>query len=279
MDIRKEFLGGEIGVTNTELNLMPNANRGGIHTLGLAMTNGQNAILQGVNAVIGADSVTFDDGFVFLDGEVLKVDGATVNDTIGNDLYIFQKAVNNADPAFQRLYRDGSVNNVADIIRAEVVPVGNIQPDELAVDGITVRDLTQPNFAETNEDRPAFLRNRPKALNVINLGAVGNLDPVDPFVPTLFGDVASVTGIVQEDASVAFTITWANPAPTIDYMVRYNIEREVGSTADDDTNFPIYDILTESTTRFIVGNDRNVSQTLRLWVEMVYLDEPLITNP
>jgi hypothetical protein len=213
MDRRLIFNGGEINPTNDELNLMPNSNRGGIHALGAAMAGGENSILTGINAVIGASSVTFSDGYVFLNGEVLKVVGATVNDTVGNDLYIFQKNTNTTNPDFIRNYRDGSVHNVAEINTAVVVPVASIGSN-LSVQGRSVSKRIEKS-------------------RLINCGSVrisSFVNGVNTLVNTPAGDILSISNVVGVSAvgsvpdRVTFRVLFKNARSTDRAILDFSLQ-------------------------------------------------------
>lgn len=227
MDIRNEFPGGEVNPTNTELNLMPNANRGGIHALGRALTDGNNAILTGVHAQIGANSVTIQEGYVFLHGEVLKVEAGTINDTVGNNRYIFQKVIINNDPAFERNYRDGSINNVAQIIRAVPTPVAALGASDLAVDGTTLNPLLQADYNETNTASRRFIRNRPRVFDITNFGALSPIDigNVAPGSINSTGDLGTISNIVNENDITVFSVNLNNDVGnSFDYFVQFDPE-------------------------------------------------------
>lgn len=251
MDRRLVFTGGEINPTNDELNLMPDSNRGGIHALGSAITNGSNAILQGVNAVVGASSVTFSDGYVFLNGEVLKVVGDTVSDAEGNDLYIFEKQSITNDPAFVRNYRDGSSHNVAEINTAIVVSVTAVAPGELAVVG-----------------------NRPKGINVINVGFTGPLDVTQTGSFPVGGDVVSSASFDSTPNSTLIEVTFANSAPDLNYFVRMNLQSTASTSPIDEREMycPTFLKVDENTIRASIAEGAAVGQELVLWFEMVVID-------
>lgn len=184
MDKRLNFSGGEIGVTNTELDLMPNSNREGINGLASAPVDGANCILTGVNAVVtnGVNCVV-SDGYVFLNNEVLKVDSQTVTNTEGNNLYEFQKQTTDGGAEYDREYRNGNTNNVAEINRAIVVSVAALS--SLSVTGNTMLDQlkedirVQSDFNETDPASPAFIQNQPSFLSSVAYGTVdvGNIGP------------------------------------------------------------------------------------------------------
>ena len=51
MNTRKLYPGGEIEITNDEINLMPEANREGMHGINAGIGSGANMIISGVGAV------------------------------------------------------------------------------------------------------------------------------------------------------------------------------------------------------------------------------------
>lgn len=254
MDERRNFDGGEINVTNNELDLMPNSNRGGIYGIAAAIADGQNIIFSGVNASIDASSVTVEDGFVFLDGELLKVDAGTVNDTEGRDLYVFEKTANITEPGFERNYRNGDTNNVASINRAVPSPVSVVEPGQLSVTGKTaltrLRELIriQADFAETDSNEPDFIRNKPtiptvpdNIPDVRNRGSIGAIDLgsiPSPIVRT--GDATAATA-TQNSTTLIFTVTMANEMSNNGYFLRLSVRSNSGDlrVATDFTG-PVY---------------------------------------
>lgn len=125
MDIINKFTGGTRLYADDFL-VMPNSHRGAIVGIGDALGNGADYIINGVNAVITPGVEAFvQEGHVFLNGEVLKVDSQTVPRTAGTDLYEFQKQT--TYPAeFSAQYLDGSTHNIKQSDRAIVVNVASI---------------------------------------------------------------------------------------------------------------------------------------------------------
>ena len=210
MDKRLNFPGGEIGITNTELDLMPNSNREGINGLASAPVDGANCILQGVNAVVnnGVNCVV-SAGYVFLNGEVLKVDGQTVTNTQGNNLYQFQKQTTDGGAEYNREYRNGNTNNVAEINRAIVVSVASIT--SLSVTGNTMLDQlkedisVQSDFNETDPSNPAFIQNKPSFLSAVAYGTVdvGNIGSGE-------GGTKNISNRLNLPATLTATVVNAN---------------------------------------------------------------------
>lgn len=236
MDKRISFPGGEIGVTNTELDLMPNANRGGIHALGAGLGNGSDFILDGVNAVITAGvQVTVQAGHVVLDGEVLKVDAQVVPRTVGTDVYVFQKQVVDDLAEYDRDYRNANTHNVAEIIRAVPVNVA-AAAGGLEVDGPDLLDLLRPDirvnadWSEADSNDPAYIQNKPIIQDVRNVGRFGPIDYGAGGNPaSVEGDLANVVHTGSDSDGENYTVTLNNAMSNTQYFVRSYFRSNSGS--------------------------------------------------
>ena len=195
MDKRLNFPNGEVGITNDEIDLMPNANREGLHGINAGISQGADMIISGVNAVITAGTnCVVEDGFVFLNGEMLKVDAATIESTIA-DLYEFQKVTTNDDPEWDRSYRDLTTNNVYQKNRA--VPVNVASISSLSVEGNTMTDVLktliqiQPDWTQADNTQPDYIKNKPTIINTLMVGTVSGLNVGGTGSITVDGDVTS----------------------------------------------------------------------------------------
>ena len=131
---------------------MPNSNRDGIHAINEGLGEGVDFILSGVDAIINAGvDVSLNSGYVFLNGETLKVDAQVVPRTAGTDLYQFAKVTTNPSEG-QRNFRDGSTKNVYEENRAIAVE------DQLPFDPPRLR---HPVFPFVSRSRHA--RRRPRS--------------------------------------------------------------------------------------------------------------------
>lgn len=235
MHRRLLFPGGEINPTNDELNLMADSNRGGIFGLAAALSgSSNNVILSGVNAVIGASSVTVQAGYVFLNGEVLEVEAGVINDTVGNDLYIFQKVQTLDDSDYDRSYRDNTTHNVAEFNYAVPVPVASIGSN-LSVDGESLLESlqsdirVQANWAETDTGDPSFIQNKPTIPDVRNIGSFGPLEYGSTSGANVFtGDVTNVSAS-QDSTTITYTVTMANAMSNTNYLIRHTMRSNSGS--------------------------------------------------
>lgn len=181
MDTRKNFDGGEIEITNDELDLMPNANRQGLFGINDGIGDGSDMIISGVNAIINAGTdVSVSDGFIFLNGEMIKVDAQIVPRTVGTDLYQFAKVVTNNIAEWDRNYRDATTHNVLDKIRA--IPTNVAVITGLSVVGNTMLDVMksliqiQSDWNQADNTEPDFIKNKP---SVVDLLLQGSLDGID----------------------------------------------------------------------------------------------------
>jgi hypothetical protein len=197
MDIRKELPGGEIGISSNEINLMPNSNRGGIHAINDGLGEGVDYIISGVNAVISAGvNVTLQDGYVFLNGETLKVDAQVVPRTVSTDLYQFLKVTTNPSAGI-RNFRDSTTQNVYEENRAIAVNVASIT--DLAVNGDTMQDVlktaiqVQTDWDQADNSQPDYLKNKPAILNVLLQGGVNGIDVGGAGFGSIFGGVTGVS--------------------------------------------------------------------------------------
>lgn len=283
MDKRIAFPGGEIGITQTELDLMPNSNREGMEAIASGLTNNVDVILSGVSAVISAGiNVTLLAGWVFLDGEVLQVDAQVVPRTVGTDLYSFSKVVNSASSEFDRLFRSGVTNNVAEIQRAIAVNVASIPGGDLSVDGLTLNNFlkadirVQSNWTEGDVNDPAFILNKPIVTSVINVGSFSGIqvdgDPIGTFF-SVTGDIASAEKTANQGQTDFITVTFDNAMANTNYLVRTFLKSVSSGTHFEDTHMlsPVFRVL--STTSFIIGlrESGNVAQNLTVIFEVVQL--------
>jgi len=145
MDNRRKFPGIEVDHTSDELNLMPDSNRDAIFSIAKSLGNEVDFIISGVDAVINPSiDASVSDGYVLIDGEVLKVDAQIVPRTEGTDIYVFQKQTTDGDaPDWVRNFRDGSTNNVFEKNRAIVVNVVTAGTD-LPINGYEIQDVLTP---------------------------------------------------------------------------------------------------------------------------------------
>jgi len=216
MDVRKNFAGGEIEITNDEIDLMPKSNQAALHGINAGIGSGADMIISGVGAVIdpGVD-VTVLDGYVFLNGEMLKVDAGVVPKTVASDLYQFEKVTVNNIAEWDRNYRDATTHNVYEKNRA--VPVNVLVITTISVVGDTMLDVMkgliqiQSDWTQADNTQPDYIKNKESFLTSLlqgqfNIGLVG-FAPVSTLY-TVFGGITSaqkvLDGSSQEVISVSF---------------------------------------------------------------------------
>jgi hypothetical protein len=178
MDNRRKFSGIEVNPTSDELNLMPDSNRDGLFSIAKSLGNGSDFIISGVSAIItpGVEAVV-SDGYVIINGEVLKVDPQTVSRTVGTDIYVFQKSITNGtSPDWDREFRDGSNHNVFEKNRAIVTNVSSAGSD-LPIDGDQIEDVLTPILLEVTTLAKGLMSPADKIkLNSIATGAEVNVN-------------------------------------------------------------------------------------------------------
>lgn len=267
MDVRKIYPGGEIGISSDELNLMPNSNREGIHSLGNGIGDGANMIFSGVNAVISTGvNCVVQEGFVYLNGEMLKVDAQTVPSTLGN-LYEFQKVTTNNDPDGERNFRDLTTHNVYEKNRAVVVNVASITT--LSVDGNKVIDVlkgliqVQSDWNEADSSDPAYIQNKPNVTAVLLQGKVNGIQVGSgSSVGSVEGDITGVIILNIEPSELRIRVTFSNigtsdyhPIITLESKgVDWDLDNDVFCIVKNKTN-TYFEILFRET----VGNTQNLT--------------------
>lgn len=272
MDVRKTYPGGEIGISSNELNFMPNSNREGIHALGNGIGSNTNMIVSGVNAVIniGVDCQV-QDGFVYLNGEVLKVDAQTVPSTIG-DLYEFQKVTTNTDPEGERNFRDLTTSNVYEKNRAVVVNVASVT--SLSVDGDTIVDVlksliqVQSNWNETDTNDPSFIQNKPSIITQLLQGKVKGIDVGGGAIPTVEGDFTSLTVLNTGGDDIRLKVFFNNIG-TVNYHPIVTIVSQ-GANWDADNDVKLMTrALTSTSIEILMKEDLGNVQNLDLIITFI----------
>jgi hypothetical protein len=242
MDLRKSFPGGEIKVTNTEIDLMPLAVREGLYGLVEGLSEGVDCIVSGVNAILGGGDLVVERGFVFIDGEFLLVDAATYPEILISGIWEFEKQVNSTEPGYDRNYRDGSTHNVADIIRA--VPVEKAAPtgDLNVIDGVLLYALLTPqsDWDEADPNAPEFIQNKPTAsFEPLASGRI----IIGDFGGSLVGVVLAVTGdftncVVSQNLNAGadnlYTLTFPNVGTTDYQCVFTHVSKSGNFDLDND---------------------------------------------
>ena len=126
MDKKLTFTGGEPDINIDDLLRDPIANRAALFGLLVGMGGAENLKISGsavtidplVDAIVTA-------GYVWLNGEILQVDAATVSETQGTDLWEFQKAVT-YDAAGDKTFNDAIPRQTWQKNRAILVNVAAI---------------------------------------------------------------------------------------------------------------------------------------------------------
>jgi hypothetical protein len=265
MDKRKKFPGGEIEITNDEINLMPESNQEGLFAVNKGIGNGANMIISGVGAVIDpGNDVTVLDGFVFLNGEMLKVDAQVVPKTVGADLYQFEKVVVNNLPEWDRNYRDATTHNIYEKNRA--VPVNVLAITTISVVGDTMLDVmkgliqVQSDFDQADNTKPDYIKNQPNVISLLlqgkfDIGQVG-FAPVSTLYPVQGGITSAqktIDGVGQEVISVSFP-----SLGTANYHVLVTAQSAgVNPLDDNDVSFVVYNKQTTSFQFSISGQGAN----------------------
>lgn len=131
MDTRLKIAGGEINVSSDEINLMPESTRDLFVKMISQFTGGEPCVVAGCKTVFGGPAPIIEEGYVFLNGKLLKVDQHTLLDFNSgtfddfNPPAQFEETVI-SDPEGVRDFRDGNQNNVYLKERAVVRQVANV---------------------------------------------------------------------------------------------------------------------------------------------------------
>lgn len=241
MDKRLKYLGGEIGISSDEINLMPESNQEGIVSLPEGLVEGENVIVSGVNAVISAGSnVTVQDGFVFLDGEMLKVDAAIVDSTLG-DLYQFEKVSTVDSLEGERKFRDGTTKNIYEINRAVPVNVSSITGLSVEGDDILTKLKSkirvQPDYTQADNTQPDYIKNKPAILNTLLQGKVNGINVGSGgSVGTVEGGITSATVLNSPSSDLRIRVNFSNIGTT----VYHPIITLLSNSADWDQDNDVY---------------------------------------
>lgn len=280
MDQRLTFPGGEREITNDELNLMPDSNRGGIQ--GLAAAFGAQYIISGVNAVINTGTnCIVNAGFVFLNGEVLKVNAQTVvrDSNISGNSYQFVKQAITDDAGFDRDYRDGTTHNVAIINTAVPTQVPSI--NSLSVIGDTLTELLTTAIQFTPDWTAAsgsvgFIDNKPTVVNrlmygTVTLGDIG-AQPANNASKPVTGDLTSAFHSSPQSAT-SDTLNLSFPSvQTTAYMPVFSIESLSPNVAVDNSTYSIvFKNATSSSIQIHLSSDSSAIQNIRIRVYLIAL--------
>ncbi|MEK0369739.1 MAG: hypothetical protein QQN55_01090 [Nitrosopumilus sp.] len=238
MDTRLKFAGGEIEISSDELNLMPESNRSAIHAINEGLSANQDMILSGVNAVIvpGVD-VTINEGYVFLDGETLKVDAQVVVKTEASDLYQFEK-VTTFPSEGERNFRDATTHDIYEIKRAVVVNVGALT--SFSVDGDTVIDVLkeliqiQSDWTQADNTQPDYIKNKDFFIKKLMKGTVdfGDINGGSSGAVAVTGDILTATKSNLGSSRSSLAITFPTVG-TSSYTAMLNIV-DIGSSGSTD---------------------------------------------
>ena len=273
MDTRKNFDGGEIGITNDEIDLMPKSNREGLNGINEGIGSGANMIISGVGAVIdpGVD-VTVSDGFVFLNGEMLKVDAQVIPRTAGTDLYQFEKVVTNNIAEWDRDYRDATTHNVYEKNRA--VPTNVAAITGLSVVGDTMTDVlkgliqVQTDWDQLDNGQPDYLKNKPTIVTLLLQGKVNDVTVGGAMTPTVEGGFSSVSVLNSSGDDSRIRVTFPSIG-TSDYHPLVTIESKAANWDDDNDVYCQVKNLTNTTFEILLKEQSTASQDLTLLVTIL----------
>lgn len=126
MNKKLTFTGGEPDITIDNLLYDPEANRAALFGVLLGLSGAVDSVISGAAVTLnpGVDaSVTA--GYVWLGGEILQVDAATVAETEGTDLWEFQKQVT-FDSAGDKTFNDATPRQTYQKNRAVLVNVTSV---------------------------------------------------------------------------------------------------------------------------------------------------------
>lgn len=126
MDKKLTFTGGEPDLNIDDILRDPIANRAALFGLMLGLGVTTDCLISGaavtVNAGVNAQVTA---GYVWLNGEILQVDAATVSETLGSDLWEFQKQTT-YDSNGDKTFNDGTPRQTWEKNRAILVNVAAI---------------------------------------------------------------------------------------------------------------------------------------------------------
>jgi len=248
MDKRKLLPGGEIGISSNEINLMPQANRDGMFGINDGIVDGADMIISGVDAIINAGSdVSVSDGFVFLNGEMLKVDAQVVSRTVGTDLYQFTKVTTSVDPNGERNFRDSTTGNVYENNRA--VPTNVASITGLSVVGNTMLDVmkslirVQSDWNQADNAQPDYIKNKPNVIDILvqgkfDIGQIG-FAPVGTLY-TVSGGITSAQKTIDGTSQEVISVSFPNVGTSSYQVLVELISLSSNHLNDNDTTFAVY---------------------------------------
>lgn len=274
MNNRKLFPGGEIEISSDELNLMPDANREGMDGISDGLGESVDYIMSGVGAIINAGvDVSVSDGFVFLDGELIKVDAQVVPRTVGTDLYEFQKVSTFPDVNGLRNFRDGSTNNVYEHIRA--IPVNVAAIVSLDVTGSNLSDIlksiiqVQSDVNQADNTQPDFIKNFPNVIDVLMQGKVTGIQVGTGGGATAFsGDITGIVDLNVEPSELRIRVTFPSIGTT-DYHPILTLKSDDPDWDKDNDVFCMVKNLTATTFEVLFKEVESLTQNLSLLITVI----------
>lgn len=285
MNKRLIFPGGEIGITNDELNLMPDSNRNGINALAKGMSDGDNCVLTDITYTINpAVGITITAaGYIMLNGEILYVKNGLYPKITGTPgtLYQFVKVVKNDVAEWNRQYRNGTSHNIAEIVTAEPVSVNSIlglgvpgqapKLSEIISDYVRIKS----DWAETDPADPSFIENKPIGTNVRNIGSFSGLDYGGGANGTTFarsGDIVSVTKTADDSDGATYRVVLANAMDNSNYMMIDGFRSDSLSLRNATGHRPIvWRPVTNTTLDIHISESLGNSQNVTVFLQFIQL--------
>jgi hypothetical protein len=197
MDKKITFLGGEPDINIDDLLRDPIANRAALFGVALGLGGTDNIILSGAEVTIdpGVDA-DVSAGYVWLGGEILQVDAATVLETQGSDLWEFQKVVT-YDSAGDKTFNDATPRQTWQKNRAVLVNVA------------TVTGMNALSAAKLDNLQSRVKTNENALAGIVNAGAsITTITPVNPsetISAINYGRFSQSTTIVALQLSFTFS--------------------------------------------------------------------------
>jgi hypothetical protein len=117
----------------------------------------ENFIISGcIPSITPGFGCTVTDGYIHLNGEVLKVDGQNLASTAG-DTYVFVKSTTTDSAGDRTIKNTGTTANCYEINRGVLLNVSSVAANQLSVLGDSLQDKIEASFSDANETTRGIL--------------------------------------------------------------------------------------------------------------------------
>lgn len=157
MDKRRDFTGVNPDIRLDQILIDSNAHRPALHAMmkSYAVGTNPNFIIDGCQVTVGgvapANTWALTDGYIFLNGEILKVDNQSGSFNSGTQFLAFSKSTT-YDPKGDITYNDGTPRQTWEVNRGIITVKSSIATSELdAINGDNIDDKLKTYLGESTE--------------------------------------------------------------------------------------------------------------------------------